>query len=157
MASKLPVPYFKQNRDFTCGPACLRMVLEYFGVEQDEVTLAILCGTNLAGTGLAEIAEAAQRLGLEADWKINASLQDIKDALKKNIPVMAMIDARVLHHTDAPFVLGHAVVIVAYLKSEIYFHDPLIGEDQRASVSVFSGAWTNMRKGMVIVWKPKKT
>lgn len=35
----LKIPYFKQNRDYTCGPACLRMVLAYYGIQQDEVTL----------------------------------------------------------------------------------------------------------------------
>jgi hypothetical protein len=36
------VPYHKQNRDYTCGPACARMVLEYYGIYQDEVRLSSL-------------------------------------------------------------------------------------------------------------------
>ena len=41
MVARLVVPYHKQNRDYTCGPACLRMVLEYWNFQQDEVSLSI--------------------------------------------------------------------------------------------------------------------
>jgi predicted double-glycine peptidase len=46
----LQVPYFSQNRDYTCGPVCLRMVLAYWGYETDEVSLSMLCGTTVFGT-----------------------------------------------------------------------------------------------------------
>jgi ABC-type bacteriocin/lantibiotic exporter with double-glycine peptidase domain len=68
MLKKLEVPYHQQNRDYTCGPACLRMVLEYWNFQQDEVSLSMLCKTTMAGTGLAEIAEASKELRFAAEW-----------------------------------------------------------------------------------------
>ncbi|MCD6456521.1 MAG: C39 family peptidase [Methanophagales archaeon] len=36
---KLKIPYFRQEKWFTCGPACLRMLLTFIGIEisEDEI------------------------------------------------------------------------------------------------------------------------
>jgi ATP-binding cassette subfamily B protein len=153
MVARFDVPYHEQNRDFTCGPACLRMVLEYFGVLQDEVSLTMLCGTTLAGTGLVEIAEAARRLGFKAEWKRNAKFSDLTNALKRRIPVMAMVDARLLHVIEMPIPIGHMIVIFAIEADTIFYHDPEVGREQTISRHIFMTSWENMRKGMVIVWR----
>ena len=36
----IDVPYFKQDTDYTCGPASLQMVLAYFGIRESEEALA---------------------------------------------------------------------------------------------------------------------
>jgi len=64
----LTVPYFKQNRTYTCGPVCLRMVLAYWGYETDEVSLSMLCGTTVFGTSGNQLVQAAQRLGFECEY-----------------------------------------------------------------------------------------
>lgn len=46
----LKVPYFRQKRDYSRGPASLRMILSYFGLEVGEEKLIELCGTNRLGT-----------------------------------------------------------------------------------------------------------
>lgn len=156
MIAKLDVPYHQQNREYTCGPACLRMVLEYWGFQQDEVSLSMLCGTTLAGTGLAEIAEAARRLGFEAEWKRSVKFSDLIDALKREIPVMVMVDARLLHEIEMPLPLGHLIVIFAIDTNTIFYHDPEAGAKRIVTRSIFTQAWGNLRKGMVIVWRQKK-
>jgi ABC-type bacteriocin/lantibiotic exporter with double-glycine peptidase domain len=153
MTAKLDVPYHQQNRDYTCGPACLRMVLEYWDFQQDEVSLSMLCGTTIAGTGLAEIAEAARKLGFEAEWKRNAKFSELTNALKRGIPVMAIVDARLLHDIEMPLPVGHLIVIIAIDANTIFYHDPEAGREQNVSRSKFIQAWENLRKGMVIVWR----
>jgi ATP-binding cassette subfamily B protein len=156
MPVKLHVPFYQQNRDYTCGPACLRMVLDYWDFNQDEVSLSKLCGTTLAGTGLAEIAEAARTLGFEAEWKRNAKFNDLLNALKRSIPVMAIVDARLLHNIELPFPAGHMIVIFAIGKDLIFYHDPQAGQDRNVSRRIFVQAWENLRKGMVLIWPRKK-
>ena len=41
---KLEVPYFKQEKSTTCGPACIRMVLEYNGIRLSEKELEDIFG-----------------------------------------------------------------------------------------------------------------
>jgi len=40
---KLEVPYFKQEKSTTCGPACVRMVIEYNGIQLSEMELEDVC------------------------------------------------------------------------------------------------------------------
>ncbi len=151
--TKLRVPYHQQNRDYTCGPVCLRMVLEYYGVHEDEISLSMLCGTTIAGTSLAEIARAAEHVGFHADWKIHATQAEIRNALQQNRPVITMVDANVLHELETPTALGHTIVVFAITKEGVHYHDPEEGRDQVVSLSRFSASWQNMRKGMVTIWQ----
>ena len=152
MPPKLIVPYYKQNRDYTCGPACLRMALKYFGVEQDEVSLTIRCRTTVAGTGLAEVVEAAQYWGFQGEWKIGAKIADLTTALKLGRPIMAVVDARVLHRIEMTKPMGHMIVILSMNNNMIFYHDPEIGPEQIVSQSIFTTAWENLRKRMVTIW-----
>lgn len=152
---KLVVPYYKQNCDYTCGPACLRMVLKYFGVDQDEVSLTMLCRTTVGGTGLAEVVDAAQYFEFQGEWKIGAKIADLTTALKQGIPVMAVVDARVLHRIEMPKPVGHMIVIFAMDDNMIFYHDPEIGPNQVVSQPIFITSWENLRKRMVMIW-PKK-
>lgn len=154
---KLEVPYHKQNRDYTCGPVCLRMVLEYYGVHEDEVSLSMLCGTTIAGTSLAEIAHAAELLEFHADWKIRATQVEIRNALQQNRPVIVMVDANALYELETPTTLGHTIVVSAISKEGVDFHDPAEGRDQFIPLNRFAVSWQNMRKGMVIIWQKNET
>lgn len=80
----------------------------------------MLCGTTIAGTGLTGIAEAARKLGFEAEWKQNAKLNELSNALKRGIPVITFVDARLLHDIEMPFPVGHAIVIFAIHAKKIF-------------------------------------
>jgi ABC-type bacteriocin/lantibiotic exporter with double-glycine peptidase domain len=133
------------------------MVLEYCGVRQDEVTLTMLCKTTLTGTGLAEIYEAAQYLGLESEWKKQAKYSDLTAALKRGIPIITMVDASILYKLQASNPVGHMIVIFAIAGDEVFYHDPAIGPGQKTSRDIFMASWEALRKGMVILWQKNKT
>jgi ABC-type bacteriocin/lantibiotic exporter with double-glycine peptidase domain len=44
------VPYYKQKEWYTCGPACLRMLLKHTGTSASEEDVAKACGTTELGT-----------------------------------------------------------------------------------------------------------
>lgn len=46
----LPVPHFEQSRDGRSLPACVQMVLSFWGDQQSEATLARQLGTKQYGT-----------------------------------------------------------------------------------------------------------
>lgn len=148
----LDVPYYRQHRDYTCGPACLRMVLAYYGHEADEVSLTVLCGTNVFGTGLSDLANAAQQLGLRAEHTHCESLAEITDALARNIPPIAMVDAVKLYNMGDAAPLGHVVVVIAASALETVYHDPLTGSGLSAPTEIFLRAWEAFARGVVLIW-----
>jgi len=148
----LDVPYYRQHRDYTCGPACLRMVLVYYGHETDEVSLTILCGTNVFGTGLSDLANAAQQLGFRAEHTYCESLAELTDALARGIPPIAMLDAARLYNMSGVVPSGHVVVVIAANASEIVYHDPLINGRLSVSTEIFLQAWKVFARGMVLIW-----
>jgi ABC-type bacteriocin/lantibiotic exporter with double-glycine peptidase domain len=56
---KLNVPFYRQEHEHTCVPACPRMVLEFFGTALTEDDLARRCSTTVLGTGRVELSRAA--------------------------------------------------------------------------------------------------
>lgn len=43
------VPYFKQEKSTTCGPACLKMILAFMGMNYSENELETICETGWLG------------------------------------------------------------------------------------------------------------
>lgn len=148
----LDVPYYRQHRDYTCGPACLRMVLAYYEYEADEVSLTILCGTNVFGTGLSDLANAAQQLGFRSEHTHCENLAELADTLARNIPPIAIVDAVKLYNMGEVIPLGHMVVVIAAGASEVVYHDPLINSGLSVSTEIFLRAWEVFARGMVLIW-----
>lgn len=72
-----------------CGPAALRMVLEYYGIRVSEGRVARLsCATKGKGTTAEGIIKAAKSFGLHALLKDNSSIADLDYFVKRNIPVI---------------------------------------------------------------------
>ncbi|PIN94126.1 hypothetical protein COU56_03175, partial [Candidatus Pacearchaeota archaeon CG10_big_fil_rev_8_21_14_0_10_31_9] len=40
------IPYYEQETNYTCGPACMRMVLGSLGIKKSEKQITKLIGTN---------------------------------------------------------------------------------------------------------------
>lgn len=149
---KLSVPFYRQEHSNTCVPACLRMVLEFFGTVQTEDELAKRCGTTLLGTGRVELAEAATGLGLAAQLADYLAHDDVEEHLSQGRPVIAWIDPSLLY----PGVFGctHAVVIVGLENDTVRFHDPDAGADVALAWPQFHAAWDRRQRKGVILWKP---
>lgn len=147
----LDIPFFQQEQWWTCGPACLRMVLASLGVDTSEEDLVEICGTDSAGSTCDELAEAAEKLSLEAEVIENLSVRDLRAMLENGTPFIALIDAGVLYHDIAGF--GHLVVIVGLEKREVVYHDPERRGFQRAGYSQFWRAWGEFDYLGVKVWK----
>src|SRR3954469_17383894 len=85
---KLKTRNFRQSRGMF-GPACLRMVLAYFGVDMSEMLIARACNASPAsGTTGTNLAKGAQRLGLKAQIIDRASFATIEKWLRRGVPVI---------------------------------------------------------------------
>ncbi|MFA6408398.1 MAG: peptidase C39 family protein [Candidatus Paceibacterota bacterium] len=130
------VPYYKQKTDYTCGPACLKMVFEYLG--KKEVTkeeLGVLVKTHPErGTSTDDMRLAVIEHGLFYSEKKEASLEDIRSFIARDIPVI--VDFIEPEDEDR-----HFAVVVGIDTERITLNDPWHGEGFTMPVDDFEKRW----------------
>jgi ABC-type bacteriocin/lantibiotic exporter with double-glycine peptidase domain len=131
MIKLLSVKPFKQVPR-RCGPASLKMVLEYYGIMKSEGELTKLTKCNKSGTRTENIVLAAKRFGMDAYVKDNSSIKEISILLKKGIPVI--ID---WFSQDE----GHYSVVVGIDAKNIYLQDPELGKARKLDKKTFMRVW----------------
>lgn len=79
---------FRQSED-KCGPACVKIILDHYGREYSEEELAKIAHTTPdIGTNHEDLVTAVETLGLTPAVKSNATLDDLKAYLSKDVPVI---------------------------------------------------------------------
>src|SRR3989344_7162616 len=121
-----------------CGPASLKMVLGYYGIEKTEDELAQL--TEYAptkGTTSDGLISAAIKLGLKAFQKDFSEIKDLKEyVVDKKIPIIVdwfSIDD------------GHFSVIVGVDDKNIYMQDPEQLELKTFDIEFFNRIWFDFK------------
>lgn len=110
---------FRETPGF-CGPASLKMVLDYYGVSVSEADLAKLSGTTKEkGTSIKGLIRAAKHFGFRVFLKKNSTLNDIRYFIKRKIPVI--VDW--FSEDD-----GHLSVVVDIDKKNIVLMDPQLSK-----------------------------
>jgi len=72
-----------------CGPAALRIVLDYYGIAASEEKLAKLsCATESKGTTAEGMIKAAKSFNLQVLLKDSSSVADLNYFVKRKIPVI---------------------------------------------------------------------
>ncbi len=128
----LKVKPFRETPGY-CGPASLKMVLEYYGVRKSEKELARLSGASRKnGVEAPGLLKAAHKLGFQGSFKDHATFSDIWRYLKQGIPVI--VDWFSL--TD-----GHYSVVVGIDKRYIYLQDPELGRINKLDLVTFKRVW----------------
>lgn len=117
-----------------CGPACLKMVLQYFGRQMSEQRLAKLCGwTKAKGVKSEAVLKVAKGLGFQGFIKDFATVSDLWHyVLKKKIPVIVDWFSR----DD-----GHSSVVVNINRENIYLLDPEFGLVRSMKLGIFKRVW----------------
>lgn len=126
-----------------CGPASLKIVMDYYGVNKSEKELAEL--TNLTpGLGIDDksIAKVANQFGFKVDIKNESSFEDIENWLKKGIPVIVDWFTRGRRDYDDNEVAdGHYSVVSGLDDEYIYLEDPEIGGERKIKKEDFMKVW----------------
>jgi predicted double-glycine peptidase len=121
----LEVPIVRQSTDYSCGAACFLSILGYYGYDPYEKQLIKALETTLGGTDPDSFKKAAKKFELKIDIKEDMTIDQIKNNLKKKIPVILDIQAwgEKKDYSKA-WKDGHYVVAVGYDKKGFYLMDP---------------------------------
>ncbi len=148
---KIKLAHLKQEKDYTCLPATIRIVLKHFKVNIAEGLIAKVSNTSKRGTNLEEAAESVEAFGFKAIELEEASLAELVEFLDKNLPVIAVVDAEYLPYGKIGL---HAIVVNGIEGNRISFIDPALGKEFSLPLLAFFKAWdARGRCGLVIYRK----
>lgn len=106
------------QKPFQCGPASLKMVMDYYGVSTSEDELAKAAGFTVEnGTTIEGMIKAAKQFGFNVFSKEKSSLSDLKYLTDNNIPVIV----RWFFHD-----WGHYSVVVDIDEKKIILMDSML-------------------------------
>lgn len=126
-----------------CGPASLKILLSYYGIEKTEGELARLCRIKKGlGTDSKRIKKAAEQLGFKVRIKNKSNFKDIENWLGKGVPVIVNWFTRDrTDYSDSAVSDGHYSVVVGLDDEFIYLQDPEIGKIRKLSREDFMTVW----------------
>ena len=126
-----------------CGPAVLKMILEFYGIRKSEKELVRLAGTTFkAGTNANQMQRVLRRFGLKTKLKDNSNFSHIRKYLNKNIPVIVdwFTHGR-RDYPDSQVADGHYSIVFGLDKKYIYLQDPEIGKLRKIKRGDFLKVW----------------
>jgi len=126
-----------------CGPASLKIVLDYYGLVKSEQELAELTGTTIdIGTDDKGIARAAEAIGFKTLIKNEGDFSDIEIWLAKGVPVIVNWFTRgQADYPDSEVADGHYSVVCGLDDENIYLQDPEIGGLREIARGDFMKVW----------------
>lgn len=156
MTELLPVKPFQETlHGGFCGPAVLKMVLDYYGIERSEAELAKLSNKSdeLGITDL-DIKRVLESFGLSVEIKNFADFEDIKEWLDKKVPVI--VDWFTCGRKDGAedeMADGHYSVAVGLDDEFIYLQDGEIGGVRKIKRDEFLRVWFDFVPRNIEKWE----
>ena len=127
--------YHKQETNYTCGAAAMRMALENCGVKRTENQIVKLLSTNkVRGTWIRSFPPVAERFKLCHVSMRNSSIEEIKHYIKLGYAVIVC-------YFYPPEKVDHYSVVKMIDDKYIYFWDPFFGESHRYTLTYFNRIW----------------
>ncbi|PNY83140.1 peptidase C39 [Deinococcus koreensis] len=146
------MPLVRQSYN-ACGPASISQVLAYFGlkVSMAEVSRFTRASDRSYMTAQA-IVTFAPRVGMEARLYTNGSLNTVRAAIRKGLPIIALQS----HITAQGRVIPHWRVVVGYddVRQETYLMDPLLGYVKMGYID-FNRVWADHHGQFAVLYPPK--
>ncbi|MBI1918599.1 MAG: peptidase C39 family protein [Planctomycetes bacterium] len=134
----LNVPHYKQEFNYSCMAACVRMVLAHQGRSLSEAELRQLLNTQPSGTTPRNLT-ALGPLGLDVQLAVS-NLSQLRDMLAAGLPPLVFVDTGPLEYwqTDC----AHVAVLVGMDDTSVYLNDPFFDSaPQQSSLASFLQAW----------------
>lgn len=138
-----------------CGPASLKIVLDYYGVQRNEREIAERCGRNSKlGTNDVLIKRAVKFYGFNVEIKNKANFTDIQKWLNKGVPVIVNWFTRGRKdYNNSKVPDGHYSVVMELDRKNIYLQDPEIGAMRTIKREDFLRVWFDFKKEQMTSWK----
>lgn len=144
------IPYYRQQKDYTCGPAVLRMILASLGKRVTEKHLARLAGTSAQkGTSNFSMARMIGSTGLPYITGQNVGYGDLRAYVKHGITVIEWMPQHLFPghcafeetHNYNPEKDSHYALVVAASAQYVTLQDPVLGRRVRVGRKGFIRAW----------------
>lgn len=133
--ASLALPWRKQETLFTCGPACVRMLLA--GIEKDvaEETLAQrLRTTARTGTRRSAFAPVLRAEGFRCAMNAHARIADLRDAIASGHYCL-------INWREPTEETGHYAIVTAVNGTHATLQDPWNGADFRLPIHELRDRW----------------
>jgi len=126
-----------------CGPASLKIVLGYYGVNKSEKEIAELTGaTKILGTNANSLTRVAKQLGFKVVVKNNSNFTDIEKWLAKGVPpIVDWFTRGRQDYSDTNVADGHYSVVCGIGDEYIYLQDSEIGGIRKIKKDDFERVW----------------
>ncbi|MBI3331776.1 C39 family peptidase [Candidatus Peregrinibacteria bacterium] len=137
---RLQIPYYRQSHPFSCGAACSRMLLAFFGIQKSEKAIMTAMGTNeRRGTARGSFTAMFRRAGLKCRAYTKATMRDLRASLERGMPALLLI----FDPTGDKW--GHYAVAVGLERGRVLMHDPANGKYFGLSQKELSKRWLGFR------------
>ena len=146
--SFIKLKHLRQREAYSCVPACVRMLLQYYGDGRTEEDLCVLLGCMPYGTSAEGVARVSG-LGYEVELRYS-TFEELKALIDAGQPVMVFVRTGGLDYwsEDCP----HAVVVVGYDEDSVYIDDPYFEDaPQRTRFKTFRVAWWRTRNRLAVI------
>ncbi len=122
-----------------CGPACLQMVLHYFGITTTQKRLAKIAHTNEThGTSIRDMMRTLRSFGFQTLIKRNTSTFDDLRRYVNRLRLPVIVN---WYSTFIPPATGHYSVVTHIDRSTITLMDPEISKHRTMKLSDFNQVW----------------
>lgn len=139
---KHAVHHKTQTKTYNCGPTCLEMLLDFYGIPYESEKIEALCDTSPRhGTDNRKLVQAAEQLGASVVAKENAQLADIVAVIESGHPVL-------VNYFNCRSGVGHFGVVkgVDADGQALLLADPKQGDDYPLTFEHFQQHWHNHSK-----------
>ncbi len=135
-----PIKFSEQETEYTCGPACMRMILSSLNLNKSEKQLVKELRTNkVSGTKHKNLFRFAKKKKWSYVIGNNAYLDELKNLMKKDYFII--VDYYIPSQKT-----NHYSIIKKITKERIYLIDPYFGVGTSYSLSYFDKIWNHISK-----------
>lgn len=148
MKKSLKIESFQETLNAgMCGPASLKIVLDYYGLEKSEKELVKLCQHDInLGIDDEKIKKMAESLGFKVRIKNNSNFKNIENWLDKKVPVIVNWFTKGRQdYSESEVADGHYSVVAGLDEKYIYLQDPEIGKIRKLKRNDFMRVWFDFR------------
>ncbi len=148
---KLAVPHFRQTKSYTCLPACVRMVLAYWGHEYSEDELEAIFGVRpYVGTLVDNVVVGLEKMEYRVKWFERTSVPALKQLLNGRWPIIVLLRAKDLQPGGRGY---HALVVYGMESGRVFCHDPLEDEPRIFTIPAFRAIWAETDNQGLAIWQ----
>jgi len=143
-------PTLRQTWTYSCGASAVQVMLLYYGIDKREGQIIKKVDTTEEGTERENIIAYFKSFGFKVEEDQNYTIDDLKEFVDKNLPVMialqAWVDDPVVDGWEKGWDNGHYVVVTGYTDSHIIFSDPSSVYDTYLTYEEFEERWHDVGK-----------